>query len=299
MKQNSEKSSSYAISYEVVKESADYILGQISNKPTIGIICGSGLGSIGDAVKDPVIIKYTDIPHFPTTTVGSHRSQMVFGTLGGAQVMVMQGRFHFYEGHSIHTCSMPVRVMHLVGVKTLISTNASGGTREDLKVGDLLIMTDHINLLGFNGGQNPLGGANHDNRFGTRFVAMNKCYDEEYIKLARQIAKDSGLESIVKSGVYAMTGGPSYETPAEVRSMKILGGDCIGMSTVHENIVARQCGMRVFSMSLITNICVSSQESEDKATHQEVIEVGQSREESLKIFTFSFLAGMKKSHNTQ
>uniref|UniRef100_A0A0K2T779 Purine nucleoside phosphorylase n=1 Tax=Lepeophtheirus salmonis TaxID=72036 RepID=A0A0K2T779_LEPSM len=292
--QGSESFTHNVMSYESVKESSDYILKHVPFKPKYGIICGSGLGSIGEAVKDPIIIKYESIPHFPNTTVGSHRSQMVFGILGGVRVMVMMGRFHFYEGHTIQTCSMPVRVMYLCGVETLISTNASGATNDKLNVGDFLIITDHINLLGFNGGQNPLAGE-HDDRFGSRFVAMNQCYDSEYIEAAKAVSKRIGIESSVKTGIYAMTGGPSYETPAEVRTMKILGADSIGMSTVHENIVARQCGMRVFSLSLITNICVSCPESKESASHQEVMEVGQMRHLNLRTFIEGLLLEMEST----
>nr|ACO10714.1 Purine nucleoside phosphorylase [Caligus rogercresseyi] len=294
MERNGEISTnpSLVMSYKFVKESADFILEQIPFKPTYGIICGSGLGTIGEAVNDPFIIEYSDIPHFPTTSVGSHRSRMIFGKLGGASVMVMQGRFHYYEGHSIHMCSMPIRVMHLVGVKTLISTNASGALNDEYSVGDLILMNDHINLLGFHGGQNPLRGSNHDDYFGTRFVAMNRCYDAKYLRMAREVSVSLGMKSIVKTGIYAMTGGPSHETPAELRSLKILGADCIGMSTVHENIVARQCGMRVFSLSLITNKCALNQESEEAAGHAEVIEVGKLWEKDLQTFMIGLLTEM-------
>lgn len=202
------------------------------HRPKIGIICGSGLGSLADSLENFDSFPYQTIPNFPVSTVEGHAGQMIFGTINGVPIMCMQGRFHYYEGYPLAKCSMPIRVMKLVGVTHLIATNAAGGLNENYNVGDIVIVRDHINLMGF-AGNNPLQGPN-DNRFGPRFPPMNKAYDGQMRAFAKDIAKELGIDKEVHEGVYTCLGGPNYETVAELKMLKILGVDCVGMSTVHE-----------------------------------------------------------------
>lgn len=211
---------------------ANYLLDRTKYRPKIGIICGSGLGSLAESIANADIVPYQTIPNFPVSTVEGHAGQMIFGTINNVQVMCMQGRFHYYEGYPLAKCCMPIRVMKLVGVTHLIATNAAGGLNENYNVGDIVIVKDHINLMGF-AGNNPLQGPN-DTRFGPRFPPMNKAYDTTLKQHALQIAQDLGIENQVHEGVYTCLGGPNYETVAELRMLKILGVDCVGMSTVHE-----------------------------------------------------------------
>lgn len=222
----------FSYSYEVISGIANYLLDRTKLRPKIGIICGSGLGSLADSLQDKDEFPYQTIPNFPVSTVEGHAGQMIFGTIDNVPVMCMQGRFHYYEGYPLAKCSMPIRVMKLVGVTHLIATNAAGGLNDSFKVGDIVIVRDHINMMGF-AGNNPLQGPN-ENRFGPRFPPMNKAYDERMRLHAREIAKDLGIEKDVHDGVYTCLGGPNYETVAELRMLKILGVDCVGMSTVHE-----------------------------------------------------------------
>lgn len=211
---------------------ANYLLDRTKHRPKIGIICGSGLGSLAENVEDADVFPYETIPNFPVSTVEGHAGQMIFGTINNVPVMCMQGRFHYYEGYPLTKCCMPIRVMKLVGVSHLIATNAAGGLNEKYSVGDIVIIKDHINLMGF-AGNNPLQGPN-DNRFGPRFPPMNKAYDLTLRAHVKQIARDMGCDKQVHEGVYTCLGGPNYETVAELRMLKVLGVDCVGMSTVHE-----------------------------------------------------------------
>lgn len=211
---------------------ANFLLDRTKHRPKIGIICGSGLGSLAESVKDAEIVPYQIIPNFPVSTVEGHAGQMIFGNIHNVPVMVMQGRFHYYEGYPLAKCCMPIRVMKLVGVTHLIATNAAGGLNEKYNVGDIVIVKDHINLMGF-AGNNPLQGPN-DIRFGPRFPPMNKAYDVDMKRNAFEIAKELGIQDQVHEGVYTCLGGPNYETCAELKMLKILGVDCVGMSTVHE-----------------------------------------------------------------
>lgn len=219
-------------SYNEINEVAKFLLSNTKYRPKIGIICGSGLGSLCEAVEDVDIIPYNTIPFFPVTTVSFHSSKMVFGTLSDVPVMCMQGRFHYYEGYSLAKCCMPIRVMHLVGITHLIITNAAGSVNDTYNVGDLVILKDHINLLSLSG-VNPLRGPNED-RFGPRFLPMNKAYDEKLREYALTIADELGIRNEIHEGVYLCTGGPTFETVAECRMIRLLGADCVGMSTVHE-----------------------------------------------------------------
>ena len=225
---------------------SDFIKGKIGDfKPEIGIILGSGLGELADEYCD-ITIPYAEIPGFEASTVSGHKSRLVFANIDGKKVVMMQGRFHFYEGHSIQKVVFPVKVMKKLGVKTLIVTNAAGGVNPDFKPADLMIITDHINHMGVN----PLIGPN-DSGMGERFPDMSEVYTKKYIKLAENIGEKLGIK--LQKGVYIALTGPSYETPAEVRMARIIGADAVGMSTVPEAITASWAGMDVIGLSCICN----------------------------------------------
>lgn len=215
-------------------------------KPLAGIILGSGLGHLGDLIEDPVVIPYSTIPGFPVSTAIGHKGNFIAGTLGGRYVVAMQGRFHYYEGYSMDMVTLPVRVMKVLGIEYLFVSNAAGATNENFRVGDLVIITDHISML-----PNPLIGPNLDS-FGPRFPDMTCAYDAELIGKAEKIGEELGI--VLRKGVYLAGTGPSYETPAEIRFYHAVGADLVGMSTVPEVIVARHCGLRVFGISVATNV---------------------------------------------
>ncbi|CAB1351402.1 unnamed protein product [Coregonus sp. 'balchen'] len=267
--------SSTGYSYEDCKATADWLLAQTSVRPVVGIVCGSGMGGLADMLKDQVAFNYMDIPNFPQSTVHGHAGRLVFGTLKGRPCVCMQGRFHLYEGYAIQKITLPMRIFSLLGVETVILTNAAGGLNQDFKVGDIMIMKDHINMPGF-AGNNPLAGSN-DDRFGVRFPCMSDAYDRELQQLAVDVGQELGYGDFLREGVYCVLGGPSFETIAECRMLHKLGADAVGMSTAHEVIAARHCGMRVFALSLITNKAVMDYDSEEKANHEEVLETGQHR----------------------
>jgi len=269
--------------YDHIVEAANFLKERTKYKPAIGIICGSGLGSLAESLADKECFPYNIVPNFPVSTVPGHAGQLVFGLLDDVPVMCMQGRFHYYEGYPICKCTMPIRVMNMMGIKYLIATNAAGGLNENYKVGDIMIIKDHINLLGF-AGVNPLRGPN-DERFGPRFPAVSNAYDRNLRAAAMKIGKEMKIENRVHEGVYSCTGGPNYETIAELAAMKTLGIDAIGMSTTSEVIVARHSEMTVFAFSLITNKCLTTYDEEDKlANHEEVMQAGKDNEDTLKDF---------------
>lgn len=249
-----------------ILESAEYIKSKITVQPTIGLILGSGLGVLADEIEDKVEISYNDIPNFPVSTVEGHKGQLVIGKLQGKNVVAMQGRFHYYEGYTMQNTTFPVRVMKALGVETIFVTNAAGGANKDFKPGDLMIITDHINL----GGNNPLIGPN-DEQLGVRFPDMSTAYTPQYIELARECAKELNINT--QEGVYAFFTGPTYETPAEVKMARILGADAVGMSTVPEVIVARHSGLNVVGISCITNMAAGI--LDQPLNHEEVIETTQ------------------------
>lgn len=267
--------------YEVIEQSARYLLERTKHRPLIGIICGSGLGGLAELLKDRDCFPYEEIPNFPTSTVPGHAGRMVIGLLNDVPVICMQGRFHCYEGYALWKCAMPVRVMKLVGVSRLIVTNAAGGLNPAYNVGDIMLLKDHINMQGF-AGDSPLKGRN-DERFGPRFPALNNSYDYQLRQIAKQAAKDIGIGQYIREGVYVMLGGPAYETVAELRLLRMLGVDAVGMSTVPEVIVARHCGMTVFAFSLITNECITDYDVEGEANHAEVIETATRRQSDLNL----------------
>lgn len=236
---------------------------KVSVEPEIGLILGSGLGILADEIENPIKIPYNEIPGFPVSTVEGHAGQLVIGTLQGKQVITMQGRFHYYEGYSLERVTFPVRIMKELGVKTVIVTNAAGGINESFTPGDLMIITDHIN----NFGDNPLIGPN-DPTQGVRFPDMSTAYNKAFVSLAKQVAHR--LNIAIKTGVYVGNTGPSYETPAEIRMLRTLGGDAVGMSTVPEVIVARHCNLEVLGISCISNMAAGI--LDQPLTHDEVIE---------------------------
>lgn len=228
--------------------------------PETAIILGTGLGSLVHEITDKYEISYKDIPNFPLSTVEGHSGKLIFGKLGGKDILAMQGRFHFYEGYSMQQVTFPVRVMRELGIKTLFVSNAAGGMNPDFEIGDLMIITDHINLFP----EHPLRGKNID--YGPRFPDMSEAYSKELIAKALEIAKGKGIK--VQQGVYVGTQGPTFETPAEYKMFHILGGDAVGMSTVPEVIVANHCGIKVFGVSVITDLGVEGKIVE--VSHEEV-----------------------------
>lgn len=244
--------------------------------PQVAMILGSGLGSFADELQDPLHLSYEDLPGFPLPTVAGHSGECVFGSLGDKRVLIFRGRFHFYEGHSLTTATLPVRVAGAWGISTLVVTNAAGGLRKEWAPGSLMAISDHLNLLG----HNPLRGKNFD-EFGTRFPDMSQAYHLTYRQHAHRVAQKHGIE--LQEGVYAAMNGPSYETPAEIRMLRTLGADAVGMSTVPEVIVARHHGMKVLGLSCITNHAAGVlDDPSQKVNHEEVIENSKRAEANFK-----------------
>lgn len=254
-------------------------------------------GSLADALEDRIQFSYNEIPHFPVSTVPGHAGKLVFGYLSKIPVVCMQGRFHYYEGYPLWKCAMPVRVMKLIGVTHLIATNAAGGLNSNYRVGDIMLVKDHINLMGF-AGNNPLQGPNEE-RFGPRFPPMNKAYDRELIQQGKRVAKKLGIQSQVHEGVYTCLGGPNFETVAELRMLKMLGVDAVGMSTAHEVITAIHSNMTVVAFSLITNICTTEYDSKCDPNHEEVIDVGKMREKTLQLFVQNMVEYISEQKRTK
>lgn len=249
-----------------IKESATYIRSVANSSPETAIILGTGLGALVDHITDKQFIPYTDIPNFPVSTVEGHSGNLIFGKLGSKPVMAMQGRFHYYEGYDMKQVTFPVRVMRELGVKTLFVSNAAGGMNKDFRVGDIMIITDHINLFP----ENPLRGKNY-NELGPRFPAMTEAYSKELVAKADEIAAVKGIR--VMHGVYVGVPGPTFETPSEYEYFRIIGGDAVGMSTVPEVIVANHAGMKVFGVSVITDL--GGKYVTDVPTHEEVQKAAQ------------------------
>ncbi|MGM8214032.1 purine-nucleoside phosphorylase [Bacillaceae bacterium W0354] len=248
---------------EQVNESSQFIQEAIHHKPKIGLILGSGLGVLADEITDATTISYTKIPHFPQSTVQGHKGQLVVGDLQGKEVIAMQGRFHFYEGYSMQQVTFPIRVMKALGVEQLIVTNAAGGINQSFSPGDLMIINDHINMIG----TNPLIGPNID-EFGPRFPDMSQAYEPSLIQLAKKCADE--LDIHVQEGVYVGNSGPTYETPSEIKMLRAIGGDAVGMSTVPEVIVANHANMKVLGISCISNMAAGI--LDQPLSHKEVIE---------------------------
>ncbi len=234
--------------FKDIQAATKYIQTQIDFAPEIGIILGTGLGALVDDIEVAHIISYKDIPHFPISTVETHSGKLILGSLSGKKVIAMQGRFHYYEGYTMQQVVMPVRVMKLLGIESLFISNAAGGLNHSLKISDVMVINDHINLFP----ENPLRGENMD-EFGERFPDMFEAYDPKLIKLAMEVADEKGID--LREGVYAGVQGPNLETPAEYKYLKIIGADAVGMSTIPENIAARHIGLPVFAVSVITDLC--------------------------------------------
>ncbi len=256
--------------YEEIKQTTTYIQAHTKHQPNIGLILGSGLSPLAEEVEAADHIPYEEIPHFPVSRVSGHTGKLVVGKLVGQTVLVMQGRTHFYEGYSMQHITLPVRAMQVMGIKTLIVTNAAGGINQSFKAGDLMLIVDHINMPGI-GGHHPLRGSNLT-QFGPRFPSMTHAYDLDLIAIARQAARK--LDLTLREGVYLCLAGPSFETPAEIRFLKAIGADAVGMSTVPEVVVANHGGMRVLGISSITNVTIQETTAEAETTHEEVLETG-------------------------
>ncbi|MCT4612920.1 MAG: purine-nucleoside phosphorylase [Clostridia bacterium] len=248
---------------KMIKEASEYISNNIKAVPSVALVLGSGLGDLAEEVEEKTIIKYSDIPNFPVSTVEGHKGQLVFGKFMGKDVVMMQGRFHFYEGYTLKQVTFPIRVFKNIGIDKLIVTNAAGATNKEYNPGDLVILKDHINMLF----ESPLRGKNLD-EFGPRFSDMTNAYDKELRQYAKEVAGNINID--VREGVYACMGGPTYETPAEVRMIGILGADVVGMSTVPEVIVANHSGMKVLGISCATNMAAGI--LDQPLNHEEVLE---------------------------
>ena len=246
---------------ELIEETAVYIREKVGEMPDTAVILGTGLGDLVSKIEISAELEYKDIPNFPVSTVEGHSGKLIFGRLGGRYIMAMQGRFHYYEGYDMKQVTFPVRVMKALGVNTLFVSNAAGGMNKEFNVGDVMVITDHINLFP----ENPLRGRN-DEKLGPRFPAMTEAYSQRLISMADEIAAADGIR--LMHGVYVGTQGPTFETPAEYEYFRIIGGDAVGMSTVPEVIVANHAGMEVFGVSVITDL--GGKDIKEVPTHEEV-----------------------------
>jgi purine-nucleoside phosphorylase len=270
------------------QEAATFIRSRTAHQPKIGLVLGSGLSPLAEAVERADVLPYGEIPHFPVSTVEGHAGRLVIGQLAGVDVCVMQGRFHFYEGYTQQQITFPVRVMQQLGIDTLILTNAAGGINPSFRAGDLMIIDDHINFMGLVG-NSPLHGPNL-NDFGLRFPSMTDVYSPVLRRLAHDVATRQGEN--LQHGVYAALSGPAFETPAEVRFMRLIGADAVGMSTAPEATVARHAGMRVLGISTITNVAIDVLDSQAQTSHEEVMETGRLVVPRLTRLLLGVLAGM-------
>ena len=246
--------------YAKIQETASWLKARMTTSPTTAIVLGTGLGQLASEITDTLEFPYSEIPNFPVSTVEGHSGKLIFGKLGGIDIMAMQGRFHYYEGYSMKEVTFPIRVMYELGIKTLFVSNASGGTNPNFEIGDLMVITDHINFFP----EHPLRGKNIPT--GPRFPDMHEAYDKQLVAMADEIAAAKGIK--LQHGVYLGTQGPTFETPSEYRMFYRLGADAVGMSTVPEVIVAHHCGIRAFGMSIITDLGVEGRIVE--VSHEEV-----------------------------
>ncbi|CDX02386.1 purine-nucleoside phosphorylase [Desulfitobacterium sp. LBE] len=266
-----------------LSETRRFIIEKVNIEPQMGVILGSGLGGFVDLIEDKVVIPYQEIPNFPVSTVEGHKGQLVFGKVLGKTVVAMQGRFHFYEGYSMQSVTFPVRVMQVLGVSGLIVTNAAGGINPAYRPGDLILIKDHINMMG----DNPLRGANLSN-LGPRFPDLSEGYDLEWRQKALTIAREVGIHP--QEGVYAAMSGPSYESPAEIRFLRTIGADLVGMSTVPEVIIANHGGMRVLGISCVTNMAAGI--LSQRLSHAEVMETAERIEKQFVRFVQALVKGL-------
>jgi len=264
-----------------ISEAVAFIQSKYNTAPVVGIVLGSGLGSFADEIDVECEIEYSNIPHFPVSTVEGHSGKLIFGNLSGKKVVAMAGRFHYYEGYTTKEVVFPIRVLKFLGIKTLLISNAAGGINSSFKVGDLMIIKDHISMLTMN----PLLGKNID-EFGERFPDMSEPYKNNLIEKAKKIATENKFE--IKEGVYVGVTGPTFETRAEYKMLNILGGDAVGMSTVQEVIAAVQLGLPVFAISVITDIGI--REEENTITHEEVLQAAKDAEPKLTLIFKQLIA---------
>lgn len=267
--------------YDQIKQAADFIRAKISDQPKVGMILGSGLGELAQSIENPVVIPYSEIPHFAVSTAPGHKGQFVIGTYAGTPVICMQGRLHYYEGHSMDQMSLPIRVMKLLGVQILLTTNASGGINPSFSAGDFMLIEDHINFMGVN----PLIGRNIP-ELGNRFFDMTYAYTPQLRTLASTCAEELGIT--LKKGVFLATTGPSFETPAEIRAFRLLGADAVGMSTVPEVITAAHCGLQVLAITLITNMAAGI--LDQPLTEEEVLEIGCQKSAELQSLMYAIVS---------
>lgn len=253
------------MSYDLIHESAEYLSKKISHPPDIAFVLGSGLGDFAHEVKDPCLLPYSEIPHFKKCSVEGHSGQLIFGKINQANVVLMQGRFHLYEGYSPLDVVFPIRVFAKMGIKKIVLTNAAGGINSNYHPGDLVLITDHINFTG----NNPLIGKNLE-EFGPRFLDMGETYHKPLIEKMKKIAETENIK--LHQGIYAGVTGPTYETPAEVRMLKTLGADLVGMSTVYEAIVAHHAGLKVLGLSCVTNYAAGL--SDAPLSHDDIADIG-------------------------
>jgi purine-nucleoside phosphorylase len=269
--------------YDQVQQAAHYIQSKWSAKPRVGIILGTGLGGLVDEIADDVALAYGNIPHFPTSTVVSHAGRLVCGTLAGKTVVAMEGRFHFYEGYSLQQITLPVRVMKALGCEVLIVSNACGGMNPQWAKGDIMVIEDHINLIG----DNPLIGKN-DDRLGPRFPDMCHVYDRELLAVARRVAREEQIPC--QQGVFVAVSGPNLETRAEYRFLRGIGADVVGMSTVPEAIVGVHCGLRILGFSIITDQCLP--DALEPVKLEEIIAVANTAEKKLRVLVKRVIADL-------
>ncbi|MGB8190580.1 MAG: purine-nucleoside phosphorylase [Chitinophagaceae bacterium] len=268
---------------ERINESVSYIRSLYNGEPQAGVVLGSGLGNLVNEISIEREIEYDDIPHFPVSTVEGHHGKLIFGEVNGKKIVAMAGRFHYYEGYSAADVAYPIRVMKQLGIKTLLISNAAGGVKRGFEVGDLMIITDHISFATVN----PLLGRNEES-FGPRFPDMSEPYKKELVEKAKQIAAANQIE--VKEGVYFGVTGPTFETRAEYKMIRVLGGDAVGMSTVQEVIVANHAGLPVFAMSVITDIGI--REEENVITHHDVLVAAKEAEPKLTLIFKEMIAAL-------
>lgn len=279
--------------YDKLRESLQYVKSITKVVPKMGIICGSGLGDLVNILDNPVSIPYAKIPHFPQSTVVGHSGELVFGERDRVPVVCMRGRVHLYEGYDVIECIRPVRLMAMLGIEVLCVTNAAGNVNKNFKPGDFMVIKDHISFPSL-AGENPLRGP-HDDRFGDRFVTMSNAYNAELINDFEEVSIKLGLDRYVKRGCYAMVVGPTYETVAEAKALKMLGADAIGMSTVHEIIAAHQMGVRCLGISLLTNDIMTDYSSmEDIVEHEHVVEMGARKSKEFVMLILAFIKSVRR-----
>jgi len=276
----------YLSMLEKIQETKIFIESKTSVKPSAGIVLGTGLGNLSTEIEIETTIPYSDIPNFPVSTVEGHSGQLVFGTINNVPVVAMQGRFHYYEGYSLQECTFPIRIMEALGITNLFLSNASGGVNSNFEIGDIMLITDHINLLP----DNPLRGKNID-ELGPRFPDMSEPYDIDLRNQALTIAAKNNIK--IQQGVYAVLSGPTFETPAEYRYIKIIGADTVGMSTVPEVIVARHMGLPCMAMSIITDLGVDGKIVE--ISHEEVQEVAKAAEPKMTLIIKELLSQVQSN----